>query len=1340
MHLSNTCYDDEREMASPFGTAAAQAGQPFSPPTTTTQGVGPSSRRNQDARHADYSCNDYSKQNGSFLEGSRATPTPPTDGLVAPASSLSDLSPFAHVPPPTPSLASSLANSAVSSVIQSVQSDPRSQKSSPIGQSIASAATANKSPEVAVPAAMAAAATVAATIPRSVNSSENHQRNLPANFASPFLNGHLPAGAVDENDLCCRHPVACSLFSVPEGTREGQASTSTDASASHFSGKMQQEEQQQLLQHLFPPSGSSGGGGGGGASAAGGAAPRISPSGHVEPNSKDISTSPVVYLHPSGIPRQSSSSSVSVLSSPPSPAGAAAAVAAAGGAFSRLGGSSATPPYSMGGMHISQEQLQKAALQALKSGQSYSSTQLGGAGGAAAVQPQQQASVADKLMAYHLLQQQQQMQQQQQQQRFPAVPAGVANQPPPLYLQDAALQALQQQPGQRQQQQHQQQYAAMYSPPRRSDSWGQFRGNGSSAPSTLSTTPDRRSLDMPFFSASNGGGGGVAGDNEGLNLLFPAARYSISRDSGGGGGVSADALQKMVHGTAEAEQRDTSAAALLQRVQLSTKNMPKVRALLNTGGKFTTDTSTGNLQYEGGEVRLVSLPDGCTFPQLLGVLAKTERPSLGSGTPTTAARALKGSPRGVTSNSSKDTSSTVCITTPTPAAQASSAAAAAVSALVAAQEAAAATDNSTYEAALDAESYAMHAMHVARAHCLLRYQLPSDPSIFVDIVDDEDVQLMFEEIAELRAFGGLFGNAERGSGGAAPPKLRLFVQWIAPPPGSPAGAGPFGTRLDASSRNNTLDYIEGADQFLSPMYSEYLNGIDNNTNSSGGEESNSPGALTAAGGGGGATGEKYYSAAENSSNSLAIAPRNNRSTSSSPPFQTNSYQNPQHVHIAHRSASELRLAAVRSDQLECIPASEVTLVELLGTGTFGDMYAGKWRECTVAVKCLNPSSVGLNYGSQAAWLAFLNDANSAAALRHPNLVEVYGIVLPGAQDQQSMQQEVQQRSESLDLALKSAGGLLGNTDGGLMIGPKMSGRRTSWDFGALNSSRSSSSSIPAATLGGGGATTSSIKFCAGIQRLPGPCMSTPAMVMEYVSGKSLHTAIQRKDDAVAGVLARILYALDVSRGMAYLLHRGVSHFDLKSTNILLGWRNMRPSAKIAGYGLSTRKASLRTYTPGVSLSQNVFPWVAPEILRNPDKVSHKADIFSFGIVLWELWALRAPYEGMDMTKLVSLAVNTDEEVRPEVPPPGSPAEPAPGWRDLVQQCWNEDPDERPEFAEIEKRLTKMAKEVKLAQRKPEKSSQVVNKDGDDGENVVKKKEEAAVGVVAGCGVTEKEGN
>jgi len=755
--------------------------------------------------------------------------------------------------------------------------------------------------------------------------------------------------------------------------------------------------------------------------------------------------------------------------------------------------------------------------------------------------------------------------------------------------------------------------------------------------------------------------------------------------------------------------------------------------LLNTGGKFTTDAHTGSLHYEGGEVRLVSLPEGCTFPQLLAVLAKTERAGLSSVTPTTAASSLKESPKSVTSNASKETSSTMLTRAATATAQALSAAAAAVSTLMAAQEAASAADG-TSTAEADAESYTTYAMHVSRAHCLLRYQLPSDPSIFVDIVDNEDVQLMFEEIAELRAFGGLFSNGGRSSGGAPSSKLRLFVQWIAMPPGCPTDAGALGSlHLNTGSRNTTMEYIDSAEQFLSPRYSGSFIGIDNNTNSSGGEGSSSPGALTCGA-------EKYFSVAENR-DALGIAPKNNESTSDSPRSDVNDYQqrSQQHVHIAHRSASELRLAAVRSDQLECIPASEVNLLELLGTGTFGDMYVGKWRECTVAVKCFNPSSVGLNYGSQAAWLDFLDDANRAAALRHPNLVEVYGIVLPGAQDQRSMKEEVQQRSESLVMALKAAGGVLGNADrygGGLMMGPKMSGRRTSWDFGDI--SRSCTPTVAASLNGGNGngsgraSATSSSPFCAGIQRLPGPCMSTPAMVMEYVSGKSLHSAIQRKDDAVAGVLARILYALDVSRGMVYLHHRGVSHFDLKSTNILLGWRNLRPAAKIAGYGLSTRKQSLRSYTPGVSLSQNVFPWVPPEVLRNPDKVSHKADVFSFGVVLWELWALCSPYEGMDMTKLVSLAVNTDEKVRPEVPPPGSPAEPAPGWKDLVQQCWNEDPDERLEFVEIEKRLAKMAKEVKLAQRKPEGSSEVVKKEcgggsaGGCGDNIVDKEGAAPV--------------
>jgi hypothetical protein len=38
-------------------------------------------------------------------------------------------------------------------------------------------------------------------------------------------------------------------------------------------------------------------------------------------------------------------------------------------------------------------------------------------------------------------------------------------------------------------------------------------------------------------------------------------------------------------------------------------------------------------------------------------------------------------------------------------------------------------------------------------------------------------------------------------------------------------------------------------------------------------------------------------------------------------------------------------------------------------------------------------------------------------------------------------------------------------------------------------------------------------------------------------------------------------------------------------------------------------------SPGVTMSSNVLPWAAPELVRAPSKVSHKADLYSFGIVM-----------------------------------------------------------------------------------------------------------------------------
>ena len=78
----------------------------------------------------------------------------------------------------------------------------------------------------------------------------------------------------------------------------------------------------------------------------------------------------------------------------------------------------------------------------------------------------------------------------------------------------------------------------------------------------------------------------------------------------------------------------------------------------------------------------------------------------------------------------------------------------------------------------------------------------------------------------------------------------------------------------------------------------------------------------------------------------------------------------------------------------------------------------------------------------------------------------------------------------------------------------------------------------------------------------------------------------------------------------------------------------------------------------------------------------QVDVYSFGVVLWELWSCREPYDGLNYHALLHQITSANGCVRP--PLPGSPEwegeyipEVAPGWAELVQRCWGEDPKKRP---------------------------------------------------------------
>ncbi|XP_010313901.1 serine/threonine-protein kinase EDR1 [Solanum lycopersicum] len=187
----------------------------------------------------------------------------------------------------------------------------------------------------------------------------------------------------------------------------------------------------------------------------------------------------------------------------------------------------------------------------------------------------------------------------------------------------------------------------------------------------------------------------------------------------------------------------------------------------------------------------------------------------------------------------------------------------------------------------------------------------------------------------------------------------------------------------------------------------------------------------------------------------------------------------------------------------------------------------------------------------------------------------------------------------------------------------------------------------------------------------GACANPPhlSMVTEYMEMGSLYHLIH-----VSGQKNRLSWKKklnmlrDICRGLMCLHRMKIVHRDLKSANCLV---NKRWTVKICDFGLSRimTDASIRDST-----SAGTPEWMAPELIRN-EPFTEKCDIFSFGVIMWELCTLNRPWEGIPPDRVVYAVAN--EGSRLEIPegPLGK----------LIADCWAE-PNERPNCEEIFTRL------------------------------------------------------
>eukprot|EP01114_Cavostelium_apophysatum_P014240 TRINITY_DN3642_c1_g2_i1.p1 TRINITY_DN3642_c1_g2~~TRINITY_DN3642_c1_g2_i1.p1 ORF type:complete len:755 (+),score=73.92 TRINITY_DN3642_c1_g2_i1:135-2399(+) len=178
------------------------------------------------------------------------------------------------------------------------------------------------------------------------------------------------------------------------------------------------------------------------------------------------------------------------------------------------------------------------------------------------------------------------------------------------------------------------------------------------------------------------------------------------------------------------------------------------------------------------------------------------------------------------------------------------------------------------------------------------------------------------------------------------------------------------------------------------------------------------------------------------------------------------------------------------------------------------------------------------------------------------------------------------------------------------------------------------------------------------------------LVSEFYGGGSLDRVIR---EVKMEHRQQIRWALEIARGMFHLHNsvKGISiiHRDLAARNVLL---SSNGTAAVCDFGMSRLKSDSEDYGKTLSM-YGPLKWMAPESL-SLRKYSTKSDVFSYGVVLYEICTGRAPWDKISNIEAAQRVIQGER-----LPIPESCER---MFSELMKRCWAAEPDKRPDFGDI----------------------------------------------------------